>query len=700
MTIWRRAPSILRRCLWAALPFLLFGIFFHWRVLDPTRIHWTLADDWGQHVLGWQAWRHTPLAWPFNHEFLLAPPAGLSLLYTDSNPPMAFLFRLLSPLLPPDVQYLGLWFLACLILQVLFAWLLVRRHAPGPWAAMAGALLLCALPTLYNRMNHDTLMAHWLILAGLYIYLEWRGRRTRWLAWSALLGFAGLLHPYLLVMVTAIWAGDVWRAAKPFWQADDIKGAWHALPQCALPQCALPVCAAIAGLAIAGAFGGGQSPGADGFGIYSMGLDAPFNPGLPAFSALIKAHAGDEGQMSEGFQYLGAGLLFLLACALVLYALDRPAPGLAERIRPLFVPLLVLFLLALSCRIQFYDHVIFRVSIPDPVKPLFSVVRASGRFFWPIAYLLVWTALIVIFASPRRWTIRILPLALLIQAADLHGFARYERERTREADTAANFVLTPAPQWDALIRAARRVDIYPPQPHIDDRLFYEIAWRSVSANVPVNTMYAARPSLSQMALDETGRQAVMAGRIDPERLYVLLNPCNIPAAAERMRELDGVWIIPPARAQNVVTARPAPQVYRLDETFTFGWRDKGACLTGPGFAMPEKNMSWDMAPVAHLGLDLARPIPAGAVLHLRLHGGKRACRVTILINGAPVGGFTTNSDTTSLAAPLPASLTHARHLDIAFVAGNALRRRGDGTTPVFALEALRLESLHVTSSAG
>ena len=133
-------PHILiwaRRLLTVATPFLLFSLFFHIEILDPTRIGWLLDEDWGQHVLGWHAFRNVPWAWPFNYQDLLAWPTGISIIYTDSNPFFSFIFKALSPLLPDNFQFIGPWFLLCVVMQFFFAWKLVRPHAPGPWTALA-----------------------------------------------------------------------------------------------------------------------------------------------------------------------------------------------------------------------------------------------------------------------------------------------------------------------------------------------------------------------------------------------------------------------------------------------------------------------------------------------------------------------------------------------------------------------------------
>jgi hypothetical protein len=79
-----------------ATPIVLFLLFFNPYVLDPTRIGWLLVNDWGQHVLGWNAFRHVPWSWAFYYEDLLASPTGLSIIYTDSNPPWTFWSNLLA----------------------------------------------------------------------------------------------------------------------------------------------------------------------------------------------------------------------------------------------------------------------------------------------------------------------------------------------------------------------------------------------------------------------------------------------------------------------------------------------------------------------------------------------------------------------------------------------------------------------------
>ncbi len=121
--------------------------------------------------------------------------------------------------------------------------------------------------------------------------------------YAALLGITGLIHPYILFMVAAIWGGDV---LKRFWPAARTMNRPVILDTILRVLFVFPF--SVVALWISGSFTKGMSPGAGGFGYYSMGLDAIFNPVRPEFSAILKAWPQDGGQSFEGYQYLGFGI--------------------------------------------------------------------------------------------------------------------------------------------------------------------------------------------------------------------------------------------------------------------------------------------------------------------------------------------------------------------------------------------------------
>jgi hypothetical protein len=316
-------------------------------------------------------------------------------------------------------------------------------------------------------------------------------------------------------------------------------------------------------LAIAATAGvGGYQGGAGGFGYYSMALDALINPGLQGYSRILSAAPQGEGQVFEGFQYLGVGLLLTVAAAMVAAALVPEARARLRRmgwLAWLAPALLVLTALALSDDIQLHGRVVAHVSYDWLPFDLPGMFRASGRLFWPCAYALVVAALQIVFALPRTFPLAICATALLVQACDLTAFAADVRSRTAAAAGPERFAKTPSPVWKELVASADLIEFQPTAPWVDMEKFYEIAWRASSVPRPVNIAYTSRLSPRHERLAAASRDLFLRGEIDSRRLYVLLDGC-IPKTLDRslLRELDGTLVIPPAGARYSVPLEAPP----------------------------------------------------------------------------------------------------------------------------------------------
>ncbi|MGN6424801.1 MAG: DUF6311 domain-containing protein [Asticcacaulis sp.] len=677
--------------LFIAAPVLLFLAFFNPWVLDPTRIGWLMEADWGQHFLGWNAFRH--VSWSsFNHEGLLYHPTGLSVIYTDSNPLFAFIFKPFRALLPQPFQYIGPWFAFCIAMHVIFAFKLIRPHAPNRWAALGGALALSALPCLYYRERHDTLMSQWLLLWGLHLFINVRAaqaapdgpetlRQKIFRIWDAktrgymaLLGVTGMIHPYMLFMVAAIWSGEVLRGLWPVVQALRDKTVWPKLLASVAWRAVAVLACPLVTLGIAGAYERGQSPAAGGWSYYSMGLDALFNPVRSDFSAILKAWPLDAGQSFEGYQYLGFGILCLLAVAVALYALTPEAKAARPFLRgltPLALPFLALFLIAVTNHAQFYGYTVWRFDIPKELRGTLGILRASGRFFWPISYLMVAAALVVLFKSRPRVIAVVLPSILLIQAYDINGLAAAMRKATGLAEYSQTYYLTPSPMWDELVKRSTGVDFYPVNVHLNDKLFYELTYRATTDAKPVNTMYPARENLIQLAYEYKSEDAFRDGQVNPNHLLVFLKQCDAPANLQpRLRMLDGVWIIPPADADDLNL--PKPQWSPIRSEVRFGWLDQGTCLLEGDWSRPEYDGVWTQSdqagvviPIQHVQFDTATPPKR---LDLDLKARSRApTTVSVLVNGIKAGELEIGRKTARYTLRLPKSALRADMLKIRFV---------------------------------
>lgn len=514
-----------------ALALALFGAWMHWAVLLPGNVGWLLGgEDRGQSAIGLAAYLRAG-AWPSLHEPLLAAPEGLGLLFTDSIPLLGVLLGPAAGLLPTGLQFVGPWLLACVLLQVTFAWLLVRPQASDRLTALLATVLLVAMPALFNRYGHASLCAQWLILWALWLYVApRRASRPAW--WCAVLGVAALVHVYLLVMVAGFWAATLLRLA--------VERRWRI----AVPVAGAPALVVLAVLAWHGAFAGGYASTGT-YGAFPLALDAWWNPANPGYSALLPSSPDDHGRGFEGFNYFGAGLLVLIGVGIV-RALAGPTPERAPVSLHWLVPgFAALILIAIGPQPLWRGVPVATLHLPPVIIDGLDPVRAAGRLAWPATYTIAYAALVA--ALRRQGAVLLLGATLALQVVDLAPMLAAIRATSAPADDRAVYHRTRSPRWQAVVAHAAAVEFEPAKPFSDLQLMEEVTWRAVSACRPVRYFYASRERRAVRRRIEADGALFRAGQLDPTRLYVLLDG-NVPAAlADRVERLDGVAIVAPTR---------------------------------------------------------------------------------------------------------------------------------------------------------
>ena len=277
------------------------------------------------------------------------------------------------------------------------------------------------------------------------------------------------------------------------------------------------------------------------YGAFQMPLDALWNPGVTVYHALLPGRNNDAIWF-EGFQYQGAGGLLLLALAIGIawrYPMRATERGDHERLRRLAPALLTLTILAVA-----------RMSLPPIAMTLLDPIRASGRLFWPVGYVMILVALLAIYRLPARQAGLLLLGLVAIQAVDLRGMASAVRDRSARIAGAQPFDRTPDPHWRPIIASARSVAFMGGQVTDDLDLFQEVAWRAIDSSIPVTNVYAARVSRASMIRSHAERSAFARGELVPGRLYVMLVGARIPRTVHaRTITLDGVAVILPTFAQ-------------------------------------------------------------------------------------------------------------------------------------------------------
>jgi hypothetical protein len=409
---------------WAAWSAFAFGLgWYLWRVdaavpgpstLWPTHVAWALHPDWDQHYLGWAFFRQAPMAWPPSRlPNLGLPGIGTTVGLMDANPWLCNLLRPLSAWLPAAMQFNGPWTFVCFGLQGLCAAKLLHVAVRGAWGRALGGALMATSPVLLARIEHDTLTAQWLILLALWCVLlpveVLRRHRLRPWAWSsAALIFTAGLHPYLLAMLAPFWVLCLvrWAGVLPDFTARRA-AAWAAGTAVLLPAC----------LYAAGFVGAGASAQEPGFGVHSANLWALVDP--RGWSRLWPTLQAWPGQ-SEGFAFLGAGVWATLVLGCVLSCVRRPRPAAWRVWLAVYGVALAEAAFAVSDRVT-WGHVLLWDLRPYTVdyQDLLNVLRASGRFVWPLHYLLALTGVAALWhALPQRAATVLLAGALGLQIWD------------------------------------------------------------------------------------------------------------------------------------------------------------------------------------------------------------------------------------------------------------------------------------------
>jgi len=417
------------------------------------------AQDVAQSLIGHLAFQLDSWRFPWLSIGTLMPPGGINTLMLDGNPALSLLARLL-PGGPHNL--LGGWLFGCFLLQPVAAVYALRglgERRLVPALVVAG--LAALTPSLWFRPFHPTLCGHFIILLalGATLRLLRGGPGWRMAAVSLLLG--AFVHPYLLVMAAAL------LCAVPLGRR-----SWRSLATLG------SILAGVAALmALAGFFGAGA--GDRGFGRFSMNL---LSPVVPQLSGLFGGPVLDAtGGQYEGFNYLGAGVLVLLALAW-----HRPG----REIRPLLAVLAGLTVLALSSRIYAGPALLLDLGL-KPWEDVFGPVRASGRLFWPVGY----AALVLAVAALAR---RLPPagfavlglLAVALQWQDT-GPLRARAQAMLEHPAAA----PPPAAFASAVAGASRLTILPAPPCVSGEardLAQGLTLVAVRARVPVASVAAAR----------------------------------------------------------------------------------------------------------------------------------------------------------------------------------------------------------------
>ena len=490
------------------------------RLLDPSNWRWLMEGDPAAQYLGWRFFRAEPWRFPPGAILSYGLEIGSAIPYTDAIPIAAFAGKLASAWLPDPFQYFGAWTLLCFALQGFFGGLLAALATDEPIDQCAIALLFVAsVPLLDRAIGHYALMAHWLVLWALWLALQPR-RDLATAQWVALLCVASLVHAYLLYLALALWVADVLRRRH-----------FDAEPRPTLADWVRHVIVVVASLAItmalAGYFtlaGDAISGGGYYYGKFATNLNAFFNPLWGSFFLPGRPVAIGKGAEFEGYGYLGAGVLAMLAIAFVAWLKPGGARPLLRPYVPLIVVATLLFCVALSHRIAWDDRVLVELPLRGRLLDLVATLRASGRLVWVAMYGLTFAAAAIVAArfAPRAATVVIVgcvALQMIDLAPRFAAMRGYFHERFVDAPVARSTPLT-SPFWAEAAKGYRTIRVAPVANMA--RGWEWLSLFAVDHGMAINTGQFARVSFPRIdAANASLKSTLGEGRADPSTLYLL-----------------------------------------------------------------------------------------------------------------------------------------------------------------------------------
>lgn len=637
------------------LPFIIGILAFFLvagpKVLNPTNIAWLDQGDPATHYLGWLFFRNAEWSFPLG----MNPNYGLELanaiLFSDSLPLFAFLFKPFSALLPETFQYFGIWLLVCFVMQAWFGWKLMGLVSEGLVVRTLGAAFFVFAPPMIWRLHgHLSLVGHFLILGALYLTLHKRLQRRKF-AWGTLLTVAALVHAYLLAMTGLLWLTDlIARTIRK-----------NLLWRKAITEFAALLLVVGVTCWQAGYFSVGDGLIAWGYGFYRMNLLSLVDPsGWSYILKDIPEAAGDY----EGFNYLGLGAITLLIFSLPVLISRRTNIMQAIRRYPvLLITCLGLTIFALSNKVGFGLHG-FEYPLPELVLEMANVFRASGRMFWPVFYLILFSAIFLLVRGYEKRTASILlGLALVIQIVDTSAvYKGIPYNKMAEPSTAWNTSLT-SPFWGEGASKYSKVRWVPPgniSPH-----WQTLAAYAGSHGLSTDAVYLARIStLALQTATEQASKAIASGSYEPDSLYILDDAVllraaiNINTEYDLLARVDGFNVIAPGGKRCESLLRLAEEVeinellppIKVGERILFNNTGSGQTYLVHGWSHPEPWGVWSEGEKATILLPLPGADIASILFeaHPLLSPSHLKQNVEVRINGIGAAELLLTSDSDKL----------------------------------------------------
>ena len=392
---------------------LLGVVFFSFTVglekLKPRYVGWLIHGDQQTMLLGWWFYASDRWRWPLGANPMLGWEGTNSIVYTDSWPGLALIFKILNIGAVIHGQYFGLGLLLGSVALFVGARRLFGSLEVGFLPSLAATGLLGTTSVFWYMQRWGPAISAGLpiVVWALYFYIDDpKHPASLWRRWSLLLVAAVATNAYLTFAATPILGALLVRRF-----VHDRRSWFGSLVGL------MTVGAITVGSMYALGYSTLSSKWAQtgGYGWYSANVLGLFDS--KGASRLLPDLPSIAGQHEP--TALGIGTLLLAAALLANRLRSRVPFGIRKSLKehaPLAVVLIGLAILAVT-NIVSIGSWSFRVPLPARIEHGLSIFRSSARLLWPMVIVVTVSVTTIALRRIRRGAI-IVSLALAVQLVD------------------------------------------------------------------------------------------------------------------------------------------------------------------------------------------------------------------------------------------------------------------------------------------
>jgi len=406
------------------------------------------ANESAYNQLGWHFFKNDIWRFPFGSNPNYGGSFGSSIVYTDSVPFLAILFKLIKPAISGNFQYFSFWYLLCFYFQLFFSFKILKKFTNSDSYSLIGSLFFLIAPIFIYRVDyHAGLAGQWILLFTLYLSLTKKIDKSKFL-WSFVLCLSSVIHFYFTMMILAAYG----RIFNFYFEKENYLKVLKDFFIVLMPLLITLYLFGYFEIRMADSLGLG-------FGHMKLNLLSFFDPDLShlniSWSWILPDIKLTELEEAEGFNYLGLGQIIMFFFTFIVFFTQRHNENLSslrknKKITAFLFLSLIFTLWALSNKISFGSYTLLEIPLNKYIFGLLSIAKSSGRVFWIVNYFFLILSLVLIYKcfKPKQ-AFLIISIFFIVQLADTSsGLKNKINQHTHSQEN----ILLKNEIWDQLLK--------------------------------------------------------------------------------------------------------------------------------------------------------------------------------------------------------------------------------------------------------